>query len=439
MPHPSSDAPSPRPGADPSPTAADAAAPASCAGAGHDTPRPFGGFLESALEAVAARRDNSIRLGKADGLAVLRAADLLGIGWLANGVRERLHGRRTYYNINRHIDYSNVCVNHCEFCAFSREKGAPGAWTRSLDEIFALAESAAAAASPVSACSPAAAGSSVAQGASTPAVTELHIVGGCHPDLPFEYYVQMLRGLRERLPGVHLKAFTAVEIAHFARLSGLKIEAVLTRLIEAGLGSLPGGGAEVLTPATRRMICGEKISARRWLNIHRTAHRLGLKTTCTMLYGHVESLEDRIDHLLALRALQDETGGFQAFVPLAFHPAHSRLSHLPGPSGAADLKTVAAARLLLDNIPHVKAYWVMLGVKTAQVAQSFGADDLDGTVVEETITHMAGAQSPQALTVKDLRRLIQETGHIPVERDSLYREVRRSQKLAEATGRRPCG
>ena len=360
---------------------------------------PFGGFLDPHLEAIAEKMERGARLTDEDGLILQASRDLLAVGWLANRVRERLHGNKTFYNINRHLNYSNICVNRCRFCAFSRTKGEAGAWQYSLEEIFAKADA-----------------------DLPPGATELHIVGGLHPDLPLEYYLEMLRGLRERHPAVHLKAFTAAEIAHLARLGGLTVRTVLERLIDAGLGSLPGGGAEVFAPRTRRLTCAEKISPEEWLDVHRTAHRLGLRSNCTMLYGHLETAEERIEHLLRLRALQDETGGFQAFIPLAFHPRGSRLEDLPGPSGADDLRLVATARLMLDNIPHIKAYWIMLGVKTAQVALAFGADDLDGTVGEETISHMAGAESPQRLTIGELRKLIAEAGRTPVERDTLYRE-----------------
>lgn len=364
------------------------------------TGQPFGGFADPLLQDIAHKIAAGERLEFEDGLALFKTHDLLGLGWLANHVRERLHGNKTYFNINRHINYSNICVNRCRFCSFSRSKGQDGAWEYTLEQIFNKAVH------------------DMPQGGS-----ELHIVGGLHPELPFDYYLDMLRGLKLRLPHVHLKAFTAVEIAHFARLTGLAPRQVLEQLKDAGQGSLPGGGAEVLTDNTRRQVCGEKISGEEWLDIHRTAHQLGLKSNCTMLYGHAETLEDRVQHLLLLRGLQDKTGGFQAFIPLAFHPKHSRMPELPAPSGVTDLKMVAAARLLLDNIPHIKAYWVMLGTKTAQVAQHFGANDLDGTVVEETITHMAGAETPQVLGLRDLARLVREAGRVPVLRDTLYNEL----------------
>jgi aminodeoxyfutalosine synthase len=363
--------------------------------------RPPGGFLDPFLEEVTARMDAGERRTRADGIRLFQTPDVLGLGWLANRERERRHGLKTFYNINLHIDYSNVCVTACKFCAFARRPNEKeGQWQYSLEEIFDKAVR------------------ELPQGGD-----EIHIVGGLNPNLPFEYYTEMLRGLKERLPHAHLKAFTAVEIAYFAKRFKMAVEQVLTRLIEAGLGSLPGGGAEVLVPGSRRLIANGKVDGAGWLDVHRTAHRLGLRTNCTLLYGHVETLGDRVDHLLLLRELQDETGGFQVFIPLAFHPKHSHMPDVPAPTGLTDLKTIAVGRLLLDNIDHVKAYWVMMGVKMAQVAQHWGADDLDGTVVEETIYHMAGAQTPQQLDVKDLRKLIAEAGRIPVRRDSLYREI----------------
>lgn len=363
---------------------------------------PLGGFMDPRLEPIHARVEAGERLTREDGLALFRTHDLLGLGWIANRVRERLHGNKTYYNINRHINYSNVCVNHCKFCAFARrphEKD--GQWTYSLEQIFEKAVR-----------------------DMPPGGDELHIVGGLHPDLPYDYYIQMLRGLRERLPQVHLKAFTAVEIAHLVKISGgKKVPQVLEELREAGLGSLPGGGAEVLTANSRALIAGDKLTGKGWLNIHRTAHKLGIPTNSTMLYGHVETIEDRIDHMLLLRELQDETGGFQVFIPLAFHPRFSHMQELPAPSGVTDLKTIAVARLMLDNFRNIKAYWIMLGVKTAQVAQSFGANDIDGTVVEETIYHMAGAETPQSLSVREIKGLIREAGRVPVRRSTVYEEL----------------
>ncbi len=347
------------------------------------------------------------RLGFEDAVTLFRSNDLLAIGYLANSVRQKLYGKLTYFNVNRHINPTNVCVASCRLCAFGRKPDAPGAYTMALEEAFRIA------------------GENW-----TEAVTEFHIVGGLHPDLPFQYYVDLIRGLRERFPTVHLKAFTAVEIAYYSHISKLSIREILGNLKEAGLGSLPGGGAEIFAPAVRRVICDHKIGAYTWLKVHRTAHELGLHSNATMLYGHIESAEDRVDHMLQLRNLQDETHGFQTFIPLAFHPANTELGKLVPhreTTGFTDLKNVAISRLVLDNFPHIKAYWIMMTPRVAQVALRFGADDIDGTVVEEKIYHDAGATTPQAMTRQQLIRLIRETGLEPFERDTLYRPVTRSE------------
>jgi aminodeoxyfutalosine synthase len=364
-------------------------------------------FEDSNLEPIARKVLGGQRLGFEEGVALYRSSDLLAIGYLANYVREKLHGNRTYFNVNRHINPTNVCVASCRLCAFGRKPGAPGAYTMALDEAFRLA----------------------GQGW-TEAVTEFHIVGGLHPDLPFQYYVDLIRGLKERFPSVHLKAFTAVEIGYYSHIARLSIREILEKLKEAGLGSLPGGGAEIFAPAVRRVICDHKIGAHTWLQVHRTAHELGLYSNATMLYGHIESAEDSTDHLLELRKLQDETHGFQTFIPLAFHPANTELGEMVArheTTGFMDLKNVAIARLLLDNFPHVKAYWIMMTPRVAQVALRFGADDIDGTVVEEKIYHDAGATTPQVMTRHEIVRLIREAGREPVERDTLYRPVTRTE------------
>ena len=361
----------------------------------------FKAFADPALGRISGKLDCGARLNFDDGVELFRSPDLFGVGALANRVREARHGNKTYYNINRHINYSNVCVNSCRFCAFYRsEANAPGAWTYKLEEIFAKAVN-----------------------DMPPGADELHIVGGLHPDLPYEYYIEMLKGLKARLPHVHLKAFTAVEIAYLSKIGHRHVKKVLEDLIEAGLGSLPGGGAEVLTPTSRREICGEKLTGKGWLNIHRMAHELGIKSNSTLLYGHKETIEERVDHMIQLRELQDETGGFQVFIPLAFHPENTQMSEIRKPSGVTDLRVVAAGRLLLDNFDNIKSYWIMVGTKIAQIAQHFGANDVDGTVVEETIYHMAGAQTPQGMTEKEIQKLIREAGRIPVRRDTLYNEV----------------
>jgi aminodeoxyfutalosine synthase len=321
---------------------------------------------------------------------------------MANLARERLHGNVTFFNVNRHINPTDVCVASCRLCAFGKRVKDPRAYTMSLEQVWETA----------------------GRGWSE-AITEFHIVGGLHPELALDWYCEMLRGLKERFPGVHLKALTMVEIAYLARRGRVSFREVLERLKEAGVESLPGGGAEIFSERVRRIVCDHKIAGDEWLEVARTAHRMGLHSNCTMLYGHIENDQDRVDHLLKLRALQDETGGFAAFVPLAFHPDNTALRHIPPTTGFDDLKNVAVARLLLDNVPHIKAYWVMMTPRIAQIAQRFGADDIDGTVVEEKIYHDAGATTSQSLRRGELLRLIREAGREPVERDTLYRPVAR--------------
>jgi aminodeoxyfutalosine synthase len=354
------------------------------------------------LGVIREKVDAGERLSFDDGLTLEASNDLFALGSMANQVRERHHGNYTYYNVNTHINPTNVCVYTCDFCAFRADLGEDRAYVMDRDQIVERARQAA------------------ARGA-----TELHIVGGLHHKLPFRYYVDVVRWIKETAPEIHIKAYTAVEIEFFSKIARKPIADVLRELIEAGLGSLPGGGAEIFHPEVRDQICGAKASAESWLEIHRTAHRLGLHSNATMLYGHIDQAQHRIDHLIRLRALQDETRGFQTFIPLAFHPDNSQMAHLPKPSGVMDLKIMAISRLMLDNFPHIKAYWIMLGLKTAQVALSFGADDLDGTVVHEKIYHEAGAETPQEATVAEIRRLITEAGRDPIERDTLYRRVLR--------------
>jgi aminodeoxyfutalosine synthase len=360
----------------------------------------FAPVRDEALKAIAEKVTHGQRLSAEDGLVLFQTPDLLGLGTLANGVREALHGNMTYFNQNRHINPTNICISHCRFCAFGRSEKAAEAYEFSIEEIVQKAREAEAA-----------------------GARELHIVGGLHPDLSLEWYCEMLEAVKRECPGVHLKAFTAVEVDYFSEISDLSVEEVLERLIKAGMESMPGGGAEVLSPRVHHLICRNKTSGERWLEIHRKAHGIGIKSNCTMLYGHVETDEERVDHLLKLRALQDDTGGFQAFVPLAFHPENTALRHIPKASGTVDLRVIAASRLLLDNIPHIKSYWIMLGIKTAQVALSFGADDLDGTVEEEKIVHDAGADSPQELPLETLIGIIRAAGREPVERDTVYNVV----------------
>lgn len=337
----------------------------------------------------------------ADGVFLYKHPNLLQIGQLANSVREKLHGDVTYFNRNLHLNSTNICEADCLFCSFARlQEGQPSAYSMSIDQ----------------------ARSWISQ-RYIPGMTEIHIVNGLNPNLKFSYYTDLLRMIKSEFPTLHIKAFTAVEIHYFSQKFDLTYTQVLERLIDAGLGSLPGGGAEIFAERCRKKICRDKVNAQGWLAVHRSAHMLGLKSNCTMLYGTVETIEERIEHLIALRELQEETGGFQVFIPLAFHPDGNRMRQIPPPTGVDDLRTIAVSRLMLNNIPHIKAYWVMLGIKTAQIAQHFGANDIDGTVTEEKIYHMAGSESPQALTVGELKSLIQSAGRIPVERNTLYQEI----------------
>ncbi len=343
------------------------------------------------------------RLTAEDGLALYQSSDLLALGWLGNFVREKRYGDVCFFNVNRHINPTNVCVAHCKLCAFGRSPDSPGAYTYAVEEIVERAEQ------------------GVAEG-----VTEFHIVGGLHPDLPYDYYLGVIRGLKQRFPQVHLKAFTMVEVGYYARIAKLSIRETLLKMKEAGVDSLPGGGAEIFNPRVRKIICDHKVSGQRWLEIARTAHEIGLPSNATMLYGHIETPEERVEHLLLLRGLQDQTHGFVAFIPLAFHPDHTGLSHIPKPTAFDDLKTIAVARLLLDNFDHIKAYWIMLTPRIAQIALRFGADDMDGTVIEEKIYHDAGSTTSQFTPRGELERLIRAAGRTPVERDTLYRPVDRA-------------
>lgn len=360
-------------------------------------------ITDQRLKPIAAKVLRGERLSQEDGVALYRSPDLLAVGWLANHVREKRHGNVTYFNVNRHINPTNVCVAHCKLCAFGRDPNAPGAYTFALEEIYQRAEE------------------GVREGA-----TEFHMVGGLHPDLPFEYFLDMIRGLKQRCPTVHLKAFTMVEVGYFARIAKLSIKETLQKMKDAGVDSLPGGGAEIFHPRVRKLICDHKVSGQMWLSIARQAHELGLHSNATMLYGHVETEEERVDHLLKLRELQDQTHGFVTFIPLAFHPDNTALAHIPKPTGYDDLRNIAVSRLLLDNFAHIKAYWIMLSPAIAQIALRFGANDLDGTVVEEKIYHDAGAVTSEFTSRADLERLIRAAGRVPVERDTLYNPVDRS-------------
>jgi aminodeoxyfutalosine synthase len=357
------------------------------------------------LKEIETKLTSGQRLSLEDGLYLYRPDVPLGqLGELANWVREQKNGHRAYYNINTHLNPTNVCVYRCSFCAFRSDLRDPKGYVMSDEAILARGQEA------------------IDNGC-----TEMHIVGGLHHQKKYEWYVHLIRILHEAYPELHLKAWTAVEINWFEFLARKGARDVLEDMIGAGLGSMPGGGAEIFHPEVRNQICEHKADAAKWLEIHRTAHQLGLRTNATMLYGHLENAYHRIDHLIRLRELQDQTGGFQTFIPLAFHPENTGLAQCKKASALMDLRTIAISRLMLDNVPHIKAYWIMLGIGTAQTALAFGADDIDGTVRHELIYHDAGATTPQIMSVQDIRRLIMEAGRQPVERDTLYREVIRSQ------------
>lgn len=355
------------------------------------------------LQAIAARVIAGERLSFDEGLYLDEHADLHSLGVLANLVRERRNGNIAYYNTNIHLNPTNVCVYRCRFCAFRADLRDEKAYTFS-DEMLR---------------------ERVLEGRAAGA-TEIHVVGGLHHKKKFDWYVQVVRVIHQTCPEIHIKAWTPVEISWFALISKQTIRQVLEQMIEAGLGSMPGGGAEIFDPDVRRQICEHKADSEVWFDVHRTAHELGLRSNATMLYGHVEEARHRVDHLCRLRALQDETGGFQTFIPLAFHPDNTELSHIEKPDGVFDLRMIALSRLMLDNFDHIKAYWIMLGQQTAQLALSYGADDIDGTVVHELIYHDAGAETPEGMTVEQLHQLIREAGREPQERDTLYRRVIRS-------------
>jgi aminodeoxyfutalosine synthase len=341
------------------------------------------------------------RISTDDGLRLYKSPNLLAVGYLANIVRERLNGDKAYFIYNQHINYSNICTNLCKFCAFGKDKDHAQAYEMTVEDVK----------------------DKVRERLDEP-ITEIHLVGGIHPDLPYSYYLDILAGIKEVRPDVHIQAFTCVEIAHLAELSGQSVEDTLKDLVKAGLGSIPGGGAEVFSPRIRQLTCEKKLSGEGWIEVAQTAHKVGLNTNATMLYGHIESLEERIEHLDMLRQAQDETGGFLTFISLAFHPKNTELADLSKTTGIDDLKNIAVARCFLDNFPHIKAYWVMIGPKMAQVALSFGADDVDGTVKEEIITHMAGADTDQAMSREQLLRMIREAGRQPIERDTLYNTIK---------------
>jgi aminodeoxyfutalosine synthase len=391
---------------------------------------------DPALEPIAEKAVAGVPLSAADGLTLYATRDVHGLGRLANHVRERLHGDRTYYNRNRHINYTNVCALSCKFCSFYRKRGEDGAYEMPVEQVIETAAKAADA-----------------------GATEVHIVGGLHPWLKFDYYLDMLRGIRAARPDLHVKAFTAIEIVHLARIARLDVEGVLTELKNAGLGSLPGGGAEIFDDRVHDAVFKGKVRADRWFDVHRTAHRLGIYTNATMLYGHVETPAERVDHLIKLRELQAESlqnagcgsqvagweeapsnpqppthnpqpANFNCVIPLSFIPEQSELGHLPGPTGLTDLRTLAISRLMLNNIAHIKAFWIMQGIGLSQLSLDWGVDDLDGTVVWYDITKREGQKGTvhQQFHVKDIQRLVREAGRVPVERDTLYHEIERDEK-----------
>lgn len=356
-------------------------------------------FDNMGLGEISTKVEAGERLTFEDGQRLFDCPEPLAVGALANSVRTRLHGNKAFYVINQHVNYTNVCINGCTFCAYQREEGQEGGFVLTKEDVLSKIDSA----------------------GLTP--REIHIVGGCHPKLPLAYFEDILSAIKERLPSVVLKCFTAVEIAHFARLEETTTKDVLARLNKAGLDMLPGGGAEIFEPSVREQICPRKSTAEEWKAIHEEAHSLGMKTNCTMLFGHVESRDNRLDHLIQLRESQDRGGGYTCFIPLPFLTENSQLNIEAPLTGLEELRTIAVSRLMLDNIPHIKAYWVMLGVKQAQAALKFGADDFDGTVVEEKIGHEAGATSQQGMTMNELEEMIRGCGCTPVERDGYFNEV----------------
>ena len=359
------------------------------------------------LGEIAAKVFNSERLSREDGLALYRAPDLHLVGALANHVRERLHGDRAYFNVNQHINYTNICNKLCRFCAFQRLPRQEGAYVMSPEVIAGK----------------------IKDQLHEP-VTEVHMVAGIHPKLDYDYYLDILRAVKEARPSIHIKGFTMIELMQIAHGAGKPLAEVLPELIEAGLGSCPGGGAEVFADRVHKEGYHLKNTGDQWIETARTVHEAGLRSNCTMLHGHIETIEERIDHLDRLRLLQDETGGLQTYIPLSFHPENTEWSHLPGPTALDELREIAVGRLMLDNIPHVKSYWIMLGIPIAQLALSYGSDDVDGTVVEERIYHEAGATTPQEVKRAELIQWIRDAGRSPVERDTIYNIIWEERELA---------
>jgi aminodeoxyfutalosine synthase len=370
------------------------AAPPSAADALREVARP------AALSDVAEKVIDGERLSLDDGLRLYRSPHVHAVGALANFARERLHGDLAYFNVNQHVNYTNLCNKLCRFCAFQRLPGQDGAYLMTPEE----------------------AAEKVRAQLDQP-VTEVHMVAGVWPKIPYSYYLELLRAVKAARPEIHVKAFTMVELDQIARVAKKPLEVVLEELKEAGLGSVPGGGAEVFSERVRQQTYHLKISGDEWLAIARKVHRAGLRSNCTMLHGHIETIEERVDHLDRLRRLQDETGGFQTYIPLSFHPENSEMADVPGPTALDELREIALGRLMLDNVPHIKAYWILMDTPVAQIALSYGADDVDGTVVEERIYHEAGATTPQHVERGELIRWIRDAGRIPVERDTLYRVI----------------
>lgn len=357
-------------------------------------------FSDNRLYKIKEKLGAGVRLGLEDGIILYKSNDLIGVGRLADMVRRKKHDRKAYYVYNQHINYTNICSNHCLFCAYTRNEGENGAFTFSIDDVRAK----------------------LLERIDEP-VRELHVVGGLNPSIPFDYYIDLLKTIKEIRPNATIKAFTAVEIDHISRVANLSLDETIISLKNAGLSMAPGGGAEVMSPRVKKGLFPKKIDGKRWLEIMERLHSAKITSNATMLYGHIETIEERVDHLVKLRNLQDKTGGFSAFIPLAFHSKNTKLSQIPATTAFDDLKNVATARLMLDNFDHIKAYWVMIGEKVAQVALSFGADDLDGTIIEEKITHMAGAKSAKGLTRERIKHLISSAGFTPVERDSFYNPI----------------
>lgn len=356
---------------------------------------------DTGLSPIARKVFNGERLSFEDGVALYNSNDLLSIGIMADFVRRKLHGKKTYFINNYHINPTNLCVGSCSFCAYKKESGDPLAYWMDIDEIVKRSLN-----------------------AKERNAAEIHMVSGLHPDHDLDFYCDAIRKIKEINPTIHIQAFTAVEIDYFSELADCTIEKTLRKLVDAGLGSLPGGGAEIFAPRVRQTICGVKMDGNRWLDIHRTAHKLGLKSNCTMLYGHIETVEERVDHFVKLRELQDETGGFMTFIPLSFHPENTQMQDFFPTTGFDDLKNLAIGRLMLDNIPHIKAFWIQISEKIAQVSLTMGVDDMDGTVVEERITHAAGAKTAQHLACEKLVHLIRSAGFEPIERDTVYNIIK---------------